>query len=185
MNPPNASSREKIRILTEARQYLQEVKIRQAQKIEPDDEFVQRGLRILKVGNSRIKSEEDVIRFLEGKAGSLAKKVQTQLPLATNGFRSDLDDRIALAQSQGLIWTKNGARPTKQNSIRTKLEEWEKGYEEGLNFTDFSSLTESDFDTRPKSFISGVCEAMEKTLGVEKPSQYLRPRFRTLLQKLA
>ena len=185
MSTPNASSREKARVLTEARQYLQEVKIRQAQKIEPDEEFIQRGLQILRVGNSRIKDTEDVIRFLEGKVGSLTQKVQTKLPIATNGFRSSLDDRIALAQSQGFILTKNGARPTKKSTIQAKLEEWEKGYEEGLNFTDFSSLTESDFDTRPKSFISGVCEAMEKTLGVEKPSQYLRPRFRTLLQKLA
>ena len=184
-HPQAASSRAQAQLMAEAKQYMDEVKKRQIQKIEPDEEFIQRGLRILQAGNSNIKTSEQLIKSLDARIGSLNSQIQATLPLTTNGFRSSLDDRIALAQSQGFVWNKNSAKPSKKSTVERKLAEWESGFEQGRNFTDFGSLTESDFDSRPKAFISGVCEAIEQSLGIEKPSQYLRPRFRALLKQYA
>ena len=184
-HPSAASSKAQAQLIAEAKQYMDEVKKRQIQKIEPDEEFIQRGLRILKAGNSNIKTSEQLIKSLDARIGNLNSQIQAALPLTTNGFRSSLDDRIALAQSQGFVWNKNSTKPSKKSTMERKLSEWENNFKQGRNFTDFGSLIESDFDSRPKAFISGVCEAIEQSLGIEKPSQYLRPRFRALLKQYA
>lgn len=184
-HPSAASSKAQAQLIAEAKQYMDEVKKRQIQKIEPDEEFIQRGLRILKAGNFNIKTSEQLIKSLDARIGNLNSQIQDALPLTTNGFRSSLDDRIALAQSQGFVWNRKGIKPSKKSTVEAKLTEWENNFKQGRNFTDFGSLIESDFDSRPKAFISGVCEAIEQSLGIEKPSQYLRPRFRALLKQYA
>jgi hypothetical protein len=132
-----------------------------------------------------MKSATEVLRDLSKyqsqcheKLNELREREQELLSKAPPTF----EERLAKAQKQGFRWNNSNIFPAKWSTAEKKLAKWESAYEEGRSTTDFDSLTHSSLSSESKAYISGVCDALEATLGLPPGSTYLRTRYKALLK---
>lgn len=108
---------------------------------------------------------------------------------AEESLSDDLEERVERAVKQGLQWNSSNKRPSLTSTVLRKLEAWEKAVELGRESDpdDFSSKSYEEIlasNGGSEGFIVGLCETMEKRLGIGPSSKYLKTRFKRDMKKL-
>lgn len=101
---------------------------------------------------------------------------------------SDLDERVELALSQGMRWNASNAKPERRSTIIRKLEEWESALSKGRE-VDPETVVGMGYEEvlsagdNIQSYVLGICEKVEESLGIGCTSVYLKTRFRRSMEK--
>jgi hypothetical protein len=109
--------------------------------------------------------------------------IDSILEIKNNGpeKKKELDKRILEARSQGMKWNRDDKKPNLTATVVRKLNEWEKGFKEGMESDpkDFkNSFYEDVLKSKGRAFISGLCSKIEKSKNSGQESSYLPVRFR-------
>jgi len=98
----------------------------------------------------------------------------------------DVESRVTVAREQGMRWNNADKRPGKLYTVRKKVEEWESGYEKGVNEDLTVCITDSigEIFDRGEAYATGLCKQMEDKLGIGPSSKYLKTRFKRNLDRL-
>jgi hypothetical protein len=99
----------------------------------------------------------------------------------------DIENRITVAREQGMRWNNADKRPGKLYTVRKKVEEWEFGYEKGMNEDLTVCITGSvgEIFASGEAYATGLCKQMEDKLGIGPSSKYLKTRFKRNLDRMA
>ena len=124
-----------------------------------------------------------------GHVSTCVSNVFSENPVPFNSNSSDdleLESRVDRAREQGMKWNSSDKRPNKTYTIRKKVEQWESGYERGLNESLSICSTDSvdEIFRRGEPYVTGLCKQMEDKLGIGPSSKYLKTRFKRNLDRL-
>ena len=94
----------------------------------------------------------------------------------------DLEERVELAQKQGMKWNSSNIQPTRRSTVVRKVEIWERAYGRGKD-TDIDSVISLEYEDvlragDSEAYVVGICESIENYLGIGPSSQYLKTRFK-------
>jgi hypothetical protein len=102
---------------------------------------------------------------------------------------TELEKRVEVALSQGMRWNSQNKRPEMNSTVIKKVEAWEKSLKAGREAEpdEYSTLSYQEIVSssgKSEAFVLGLCETMEKRLGIKESSKYLKTRFKRDIDKI-
>lgn len=126
----------------------------------------------------------NMVQGISGILGSTGKGSSAVVdPVSEIEDLAILEDRVKVAREQGMKWNSRDVRPERKSTVLKKVEEWESALVKGRSVnvesilnTEYGDLLKSGGGC--ESYVIGICETMERYLGIGQASKYLKSRFK-------